>query len=197
MKHLKVLLISALLSWQFGNAQGIDFGIQGGFMNTDANIDVSVFNINLLNLDAVNNSGFYVGVVLDVEATPKIHIQPEIAYASAGDLSFIYVPVLFKYYVVPKVNIQVGPQLNFSSELGDIKQAIRDIEGVVGSNADLDDVLNSTAFDLAFGLGVDIIDKLRGQARYALPLSDIYDGPLGGSLDIKNSTFQIGLVYMF
>ena len=197
MKHIKVLLITALLGWQFGNAQGIDVGIQGGFMNTDANIDVSVFNFELLNLDAVNNSGFYVGLVVDVEATPKLHIQPEIAYASAGDLSFVYLPVMVKYYIIPKVNIQLGPQLNFSTELGDIKQAIRDIEGVVGSNADLDDVLNSTAFDLGFGLGVDIIDQLRGQARYAVPLSDIYDGPLGGSLDIKNSTFQIGLVYMF
>ena len=197
MKHVKVLLISALLAWQFGNAQGIDFGIQGGFMNTDADIDVSVFNFDLLNLDAVSNSGFYVGLVVDIEATPKLHVQPEIAYASAGDLSFVYVPIMLKYYVIPKVNIQVGPQLNFSTELGDIKQAIRDIEGVVGSNADLDDVLNSTAFDLGFGLGVDIIEKLRGQARYAIPLSDIYDGPLGGTLDIKNSTFQIGLVYMF
>lgn len=197
MKHAKVLLISALLAWQFGYAQGIDFGIQGGFMNTDANIDVSVFNFDLLNLDAVNNSGFYIGFVVDVEATPKLHVQPEIAYASAGDLSFVYVPVMLKYYVIPKVNIQFGPQLNFSTELGDIKQAIRDIEGVVGSNADLDDVLNSMAFDLGVGVGVDIIDKLRGQARYAIPLSDIYDGPLGGTLDIKNSTLQIGLVYMF
>lgn len=197
MKHVKVLLISALVAWQFGNAQGIDFGIQGGFMNTDANIDVSVFNFDLLNLDAVNNSGFYVGLVVDIEATPKLHVQPEIAYASAGDLSFVYVPVMLKYYVIPKLNIQFGPQLNFSTELGDIKQAIRDIEGVVGSNADLDDVLNSTAIDLGFGLGVDIIEKLRGQARYAVPLSDIYDGPLGSTLDIKNSTFQIGLVYMF
>jgi len=197
MKYVKVLLVSALLAWQFGNAQGIDVGIQGGFMNTDANIDVSVFNFDLFNLDAVNNSGFYVGLVVDIEATPNLHIQPEISYASAGDLSFVYVPVMLKYYVVPKVNIQLGPQLNFSTELGDIKQAIRDIEGVVGSNADLDDVLNSMAFDLGFGIGVDIIDKLRGQARYAIPLSDIYDGPLGGSLDIKNSTLQIGLVYMF
>lgn len=197
MRHFKVLLICSLLAWQFGNAQGIDVGITGGFMNTDADISLSALGFDLLDIDAVNNSGFFVGLVVDVEATPNFHIQPEIAYASAGDLSFVYVPVMLKYYFIPKVNIQVGPQLNFSTELGDIKQAIRDIEGVVGSNADIDDVLNSTAIDLGFGLGVDIIDKLRGQARYAIPLSDIYDGPLGGSLDIKNSTFQIGIVYMF
>ena len=197
MKHLKVLLVSVLLSWQFGNAQGIDFGVQAGFVNSDADIDVSIFDIPLLNLGAVNESGFYLGVLVDIEATPKLHLQPELSYANAGDLSFIYVPILLKYYIIPKVNIQFGPQFNFSTDLSDTKQAIRDIEGVVGSNADLDDVLNSMAFDLGFGLGVDIIDKLRGQARYAVPLSDIYDGPLGGSLDIKNSTLQIGLVYMF
>ena len=197
MKQLKVLLICSLLAWQFGNAQGIDVGITGGFMNTDADISLSALGFDLLDLDAVNNSGFFVGLVVDVEATPNFHIQPEIAYASAGDLSFVYVPVILKYYIIPKLNIQAGPQLNFSTELGDIKQAIRDIEGVVGSDADLDDVLNSMAIDLGFGAGVDITEQFRAQARYAVPLSDIYDGPLGGSLDIKNSTFQIGVVYMF
>ena len=197
MKHVKVLLISALLAWQFGNAQGIDFGIQGGFVNTDADIDVSILDIPLLNIGAVSESGFYLGVVVDIEATPKLHLQPELSYANAGDLSFIYLPVMLKYYVIPKVNIQVGPQFNFSTDLSDIKQAIEDIDGVLGTNTDLDDVLNSLAFDLGVGVGVDIIEKLRGQARYAIPLSDIYDGPLGGTLDIKNSTLQIGLVYMF
>lgn len=197
MKNIKVLLISALLTWQFGNAQGIDFGIQGGFVNSDADIDVSILDISLFNIGAVNESGFYIGVVVDVEATPNFHIQPELTFANAGDLSFIYLPIMMKYYVIPKVNIQLGPQFNFSTDLSDIKQAIRDIEGVIGTNGDLDDVLNSLAFDLGFGVGVDIIDKLRGQARYAIPLSDLYDGPLGGTLDIKNSTLQIGLVYMF
>ena len=197
MKQIKVLVISALLAWQFGNAQGIDFGIQGGFVNTDADIDISILDIPLFNIGAVNESGFYIGAVVDIEATPNFHIQPELTYANAGDLSFIYLPIMMKYYIIPKVNIQVGPQFNFSTDLSDIKQAIEDIDGVLGTNSNLDDVLNSLAFDLGFGLGVDIIDKLRGQARYAIPLSDIYDGPLGGTLDIKNSTLQIGLVYMF
>jgi|GEM_PF-472322 len=197
MKKLHVLLICAFLGWQLGNAQGVNFGITGGLLNTDANIDISVFNFSLAELDAVNNTGFYIGVLVDIEAAPNFHIQPEVTYGSAEDLSFIYVPIMMKYYVIPKLNLQLGPQFNFSSELGDIKQAIRDIEGVIGTNGDLDDVLNSTAIDLGFGAGFDFTQKLRAQARYAIPLTDIYDGPLGGSLDIKNSTFQIGIAYMF
>ena len=56
-----------------------------------------------------------------------------------------------KYYIIDGLNVQVGPQFNISTNVGEIKGAIRDIEDVVGSNGNLDDVISKTGVDLGFG----------------------------------------------
>lgn len=93
--------------------------------------------------------------------------------------------------------LQAGPQLSFSSKLNEIKSAIEDIQGVVGGNGNVDDVLKSTALELGVGLGYDVTDNISLQGRYAFALTDRYDGPLGGSLDVTNATLQIGVLYFF
>lgn len=177
----------------------IKFGVTGGLLNSDANIDLSLGSIvQLASIDAVNETGFYIGIISDFEVTEAFHVQPELTYGSAGDLSFVYVPVMAKYYVLlNKLNIQLGPQFTFSSNLDDIKGAIQDIEGVLGTNGDIDDVLNTIGIDLGFGAGFDITEKFSVQARYAIELSDRYSGPLGNSLDIKGATLNVGLAYFF
>ncbi len=173
------------------------FGLSGGLLNTNADINISVLGFNLANLDAINKTGFYIGVAADIAASNKFHIQPELTYGSAGDLAFVYLPVMAKYYATDKFFIQAGPQFSFSTNLNDIKQAIRDVQGVVGNNGNIDDVLNSTAIELGFGLGFDITEKFAIQGRYGISLTDRYDGPLGGSLDVNNATLQIGVLYFF
>ncbi len=198
MKKLFFIFSFALLTIGSVEAQGsVDFGITGGLLNTNADINISILNFNVANIDAVNKTGFYIGLLVDIEATEKLHVQPELTYGSAGNLSFFYLPVMAKYYVTDKFHIQAGPQFSFSSNLNDIKQAIQDIEGVLGTNANLDDVLKTVAIDLGFGAGFDINDNFMVQARYAIALTDRYDGPLGGALDVKNATLQIGIAYMF
>ena len=196
----KIVLLFSIALFALGNAKaqgGVDFGITGGLLNTNADINISALGFNIANIDAVNKTGFYIGLLVDIEATEKLHIQPELTYGSAGDLAFIYLPVMAKYYVADGFHIQAGPQLNFSSNLDEIKDAISDIQGVVGGSGDLDDVLKSTAIDLGFGAGYDINENFMVQARYAIALTDRYDGPLGGSLDVKNATLQLGLTYFF
>lgn len=100
-------------------------------------------------------------------------------------------------YVIDGLHIQVGPQISFSSNLNEIKKTIRDIEGVIGTNGNIDDVLKSTALELGFGAGYDITKNITVQARYAFALTDRYDGPLGGALDVKSSTLNVGLAYFF
>ncbi len=181
-------------------AQGqIKFGVTGGLLNTDANVDLSLGNIiNLASIDAVNETGFYIGALADIEVIDKFHVQPELTYGSAGDLSFIYLPVMAKYYVVPGLlNIQLGPQFNFSSNLDDIKSAIEDIEGVLGTNTNIDDVLDTFGVEIGFGAGVDITNQFSAVARYSLELTDRYSGPLGNSLDIRGANLMIGVVYFF
>lgn len=197
MKKTLLTYCLALFALVSANAQGVDFGVTGGLLNTNADINISALGFNIANLDAVNKTGFYIGLLADIEATEKFHIQPELTYGSAGDLSFIYLPIMAKFYVTNGFHIQAGPQFNFSSNLDDIKQAIEDIEGIIGTNGNIDDVLKSTAIDLGIGAGYDINDNFMVQARYAFALTDRYDGPLGGALEIKNATLQIGLTYFF
>jgi opacity protein-like surface antigen len=197
MKKIILTFCIALFAFGSANAQGVDFGITGGLLNTNADINISALGFNIANLDAVNKTGFYIGILADIEATEKFHIQPELTYGSAGDLAFIYLPIMAKFYVTDGLHLQAGPQFNFSSNLDEIKNAIEDIEGVIGSNGNVDDVLKSTAIDLGFGAGYDINENFMVQARYAIALTDRYDGPLGGALDIKNATLQIGLTYFF
>ncbi|MEM7380456.1 MAG: porin family protein [Bacteroidota bacterium] len=197
MKKVLIILGLTLIAFNNAKAQGVDIGVTGGIMHTNADISLSAIGISIFDIDAVNKTGFYIGLIADIAATEKFHIQPELTYGSAGDLSFIYLPLMAKYYVADKFHVMAGPQITFSSNLGDIKDALETLDDITGANADLDDLLKSTAIDLGFGAGYDITDKIRVHARYAVPLTDIYDGPAGGSLDIKNSTFQVGAAYMF
>jgi len=198
MKNI-IKYILVFIGISFVSAQGTTkFGISGGLMNNNTDIDISAFGIiDIASIDAINETGFYIGAFVDIEAIDKLHIQPELLYGSAGDLSFVYLPIMAKYYLTENLNLQFGPQLSFSTDLNDIKDAIKDIEGVLGTNSNLDDVLESTGVDLTFGLGYDINSQFFIQARYALELSDRYSGPLKKALDIKPSTFILGIGYSF
>lgn len=197
MKRLLSLVAMALFALSSIQAQSFRFGATGGLLNTNADINISVLGFNVANIDAINKTGFYVGVISDIGVSESFHIQPELTYGSAGDLAFVYLPIMAKYYVFKGLNIQVGPQISFSSNLNEIKKTIQDIEGVLGTNGNIDDVLKSTAIELGFGAGYDITNNITVQARYAFALTDRYDGPLGGALDVKNSTLNVGLAYFF
>jgi len=197
MKKLVLIVAFALVSMSAIHAQGVKIGVTGGLLNVNADVKLSVLGLNLANLDAAKGTGFYVGALVDIAATDKLHVQGELTYGSAGDLSYIYLPVVAKYYVADKFHIQVGPQLSFSSNLNEIKKTIRDIDGVLGSNTNIDDVLNSTGVDLSVGAGFDITDNMMIQGRYSFALTDRYAGPLGGGLDVKEGTIQVGFTYFF
>lgn len=201
MKKSLTLSLIALFAINLASAQDLPkFGLTGGLLNTNVDFKTSNSILNLVgvnNFAKINSTGFYIGGVVDIEVLGNLHIQPELLYGSAKDLSFVYLPVMVKYYVADKFNVQVGPQLNFSSNLDDIKRAIRDTEELIGTNGNVDDVLKTFGIDLGIGAGFDVTDNLGIQARYSFELTDRYSGPAGGVLDIKGSSFMVGAVYMF
>ena len=201
MKKLLSLSLIALFAMNLASAQDLPkFGLTGGLLNTNVDFNTGNSILNLVgvnNFAKINSTGFYIGGVVDIEVLGNLHIQPELLYGSAKDLSFVYLPVMVKYYVADKFNIQVGPQLNFSSNLDDIKRAIRDTEELLGTNGNVDDVLKTFGVDLGIGAGFDVTDNLGIQVRYSFEMTDRYSGPAGGVLDIKGSSFMVGAVYMF
>ncbi len=191
----KILFICSLLALTATtiHAQGnVKIGLSGGLLNvnTDVKIDVPIIG-NIANFDAINETGFYIGGLVDIEVTPKIHVQPELLYGSAGDLSFVYLPLMAKYYVAGKLNIQVGPQFTFSSNVDEIKQVIELID------SDLDDVVKSTGIDLGIGAGYDVTNKIAIQARYSFELTNRYSGPASSALLIRPNNLFVGAVFTF
>ena len=86
MKQTILSLCLALFISLSGYGQGsAKVGLSGGLLNTNAD-----FDFTLSSLTATNNTGFYIGLAVDVEATSNFHIQPELLYGSAGDLAYIY-----------------------------------------------------------------------------------------------------------
>lgn len=201
MKKALSFIVIAVFTINLLSAQALPkFGLTGGLLNTNVDFKTGNSILNLIgvnNFAKINSTGFYVGALVDIAATEKLHIQPELTYGSAEDLSFVYLPIMAKYYVADKFHVQAGPQLNFSSNLDDIKKAIRDTEELLGTNGNVDDVLRTVGIDIGLGAGFDVTENLAIQARYSFELSDRYSGPAGGVLDIKGSAFQVGVAYFF
>lgn len=188
-------LIAIFLSSSLFAQDDIRIGVTGGLINSSTSIKASVLSINLLNINAINKIGFYVGGIADVPISEKFHAQAELTYGSAGDLGFIFLPIMAKYYIVDGLNVQIGPQFNISTNVGEIKNVLSSVGSLIDENSNLDDLVRKTGIDLGFGAGYDITQNLSVQARFALEMTNRYNGPADGNIKVRASTFNIGIAY--
>jgi opacity protein-like surface antigen len=196
MKKIFLSAVFALVAFTTLSAQGtFKFGATGGLLHSNSNFNLDVV-LTDFKLATLNETGFYIGAIAELGLSEKLSIQPELTYGSAGDLSFIYLPIMAKVKVAQGLNVQFGPQLNFNSNVDEIKQLINEIDANDDQNS-YSDALKSSAFDLGFGLGYDVNDHFAVQARYAFPLTNRYDGPGNSLLEIKNNTLNVGVAYFF
>jgi len=191
------LIISAQTDNDALSTSPFKFGVTGGLLNNNTDFDISVIGFDLTSIDAFNETGFYIGAFADFALSNKLHLQPELTYGKAGDLEFVFLPIMAKFYVANKFSIHAGPQINFSTNISDIKKNIRDAADILGIEGDVDDFIKTTGFDLGFGAAYDITNNLFVQARYTFGLTDRYDGPLSGSLDVKSRNLFVGIGYSF
>lgn len=175
-----VLVVVAVMFGISSQAQGIDLGIKVGanFANiTDAS-----------NFDS--KTGFVAGAFLGLKFSEKFAIQPELLYSQQGakldggdfDLSYVNIPIMFKYYLVQGLNIQAGPQFGFV-----VDDKISGVFGDIGDNIETND------FDTTgvVGLGYDFPLGIRVDARYNFGLTEVADN--GG----KNSVISLAVGYSF
>lgn len=170
-------------------AQGLDLGIKAGanFANIS---DASNFD---------SKTGFTAGIFLGVKFSEKFAIQPELLYSQQGgdfefgdfDLSYVNIPVIFKYYLFHGLNIQAGPQFGFVVDDKISFDAIGDgvSEGVKTNDFDVSGVV---------GLGYDLPLGLRISARYNFGLTDVFEEG-GKAVDVggKNSVISLALGLSF
>ncbi|MFK5983511.1 MAG: porin family protein [Flavobacteriaceae bacterium] len=156
-------------------AQGIDVGIKAG--------------ANFANLtDSDNGStrtGFVAGAFVTLKFSDKIALQGDVLYSQQGaefdigkfNLDYVNVPVVFKYYLVKRLNIQAGPQFGVLIDDNDIfDYESYDVSGVVG-------------------LGLDLPLGIRVTGRYNFGLSEIFPNINGSS--VKNSVFSLTAGFSF
>jgi opacity protein-like surface antigen len=156
----------------------VNYGVTAGYFSgiASGSIKIAGFSTSL----GLDESGFYIGGLADIEVTDSFNVQPELLYVNIGGESMIAVPVMIKYYVAESFNIQAGPQLDFFMNT---PKSIK-----------------SLGFGLGIGAGYDINEKFTVQAKYTFGLNDRIDGGILDDLissvaSIKLNTFQIGVVY--
>jgi len=172
----KLFFIAMILFASIGtaNSQNSQFGASGGFYNLSVKASNSGFSAS------ADASGFYAGVFGEFVLSESLNLQPEIQLAmtfSDGESSEqIVLPVMFKYYVSEKFNVQAGPQFDLILE---------DSPGV-----------NNFGLGLGFGAGYEFSDKFFASGRYGLGLTNrLEDAPSG--VNVKFNTIQIGFGYRF
>lgn len=192
----KVLLIAALiLTAGIANAQ-LKFGVKAG-----ANISNVGFD------DTDNKVGFNTGVFGELKIS-KFAVQPEVLFSMQGakydigsdgkgkiELNYISIPVMAKYYVIPGLSIEAGPQIGFLMSAKDKADGEEDF--------DMKDFMKKTDFSINFGVSYELpVLPVGIFARYSLGLTDLYDEsklePMERDGDYgKNRIFQIGAFVKF
>lgn len=188
---MKKLLFTIILSFLFVSglqAQGdFKFGVTGGIVNSNVRGGISALGINIVSGRVANKFGFYVGAAGDYGISEKFHVQPEFLYAAAGDLSYVQLPIMAKYYIMDKLYAQVGPQFSFSTNADKIKDVL--------SLIDAEDAVKSVGVDIGFGAGYEILENLAVQARFSTEITNRYSGPANSIASVKASNFYVGVVF--
>ena len=171
-----ILIVFAVLLATTSFAQGIDVGIKGG-ANFATLTDVS---------DVSTRTGLLIGAFVTLKFSDKMALQGDLLYSQQGakgengfsdlELDYINFPIVFKYYIIKRLNIQAGPQ--FGSVINDNYNS------------------NFESFDVSgvVGIGVDLPLHIRVTGRYNFGLTDIafvdYFGN-GFTTNARNSVFSL------
>ncbi len=193
---MKKVLFTLILSFLFVSGlqaqEDFKFGVTGGLISSRLNnrLGIGPFSVDTGKL--VSGTGFYVGGAASLGFGEKFGLQPELVYAKAGDLEYIQLPIMIKYYVIEGLYAQVGPQLSISTSAKKLNDIIRLIDG-----ADEFAGVKTLGIDLGFGAGYDILDNLSVQARYSIELTNRADGLLDIISQAKVYNLNIGVTYFF
>jgi hypothetical protein len=167
----KIIFLSLMVLFTAKSlSQGVDLGIKVG-----ANFATLT---ELPNVDTITGLNF--GAFFTIKFNDKIAIQGDVLYSQQGaefdldkvDLDYVNVPIVFKYYLVKKLNLHIGPQFGF---------LVSDFDA-----SEFEDSYESTDVSGVVGLGLDLPLGFRVDGRYNFGLTEFLP-------DVKNNVFSLSV----
>ena len=154
---------------------------------------------------------YQAGVFFEYRFTDKFSIAPEAVFAAQGanedlydtnlntntiekdgytqyNTNYVNIPVMFKYYVIPSLSIDLGPQLGINVYS---KRSYKDCDYQEGTE-DYKDNTKTVDVGAALGLTYNISDDVFVQGRYTLGLTKAFK-----TFEGKNGNAQIAIGYRF
>lgn len=230
---MKKVFLTALAVLAFGFAEAqkskpsikeVRFGLKGG-------LNVSTLSGDIDNADP--KIGAHLGGLVEIKLTNRFAIQPEILVSLQGakseysesyfdyfyrserklNLTYLNFPVMAKFYVLPNLSVEAGPQLGillsaredvsvYENDNGDVYAFSRESNAKSG--------LKGAEAALNLGASYYFTDHIFLEGRFCIGLSSInendnyyyYDGPGPGNSGryrskVTNNVFQLSFGYRF
>lgn len=181
---MKKLFLSALLlaGTCLIQAQDMKFGVKGGLNSSTLSGSEGAKSI----------IGIHVGGFAEFKVSDKFYVQPELLFSMQGakydggtfNLNYINIPLMAKYAIAEKFNLQAGPQIGF-------------LMSAKAASVDVKDMTKSLDFGINFGAGYDLSENLFLEARYNLGLAQTQKELAPGETAAKNAVIQLSLGYKF
>ncbi|MCI0751637.1 MAG: PorT family protein [Flammeovirgaceae bacterium] len=202
---MKRLLIILFVLVTAGSYAQVTFGLKGGL-----NIANTKVSFGGLELDTDPKIGFHIGGFMNYALSDNLVLQPELIYNSVGGTStyveppdyseeyewnpsYLSIPVMLKYNINEKFNLQGGLQLGLLVG-GKLKYTENDFGFILTTETDVDTFVNGTDISLNLGAGFNINEMIDLTFRYCLGISDVAKSTLSGA-EIKLNTIQFSFGY--
>jgi len=230
-----ILSAAALFVFGFANAQDLKFGAKAGV--NFANLTMDYSGEGDFSEDNAMKIGFHVGGLVEIKFSEKFALQPELLFSTQGtktessendgdgfvssyeattNLAYVNIPIMVKFYPIPSLYIEAGPQVGFlvsakEKAEGSATYTTFDGEGnpitvteSFETDEDVKDFYKSIDFGINVGVGYEFTENLGANVRYNLGLSDISETPdefddfgFGDLFKTRNQVIQLSLAYKF
>ena len=178
MKNLTIIAAAFFISTTVFS-QELDLGIKLGS---------NFASISDAKQDSSTRTGIQAGIFAGIKFNDKVGINLDVLYSQQGadfdagafDLTYVNLPVIFKYYLVGGLHLQGGPQFGIL-----VDDSIIDLyeEIVEAETSDISGII---------GVGYDLPLGLRVEGRYNFGLTDILEDS-----NIKNSVLTLSVGFSF
>ncbi len=199
-----ILLIPAISTFAQDFHYGVKIGGNYSFFDLSGNVkkDIAYDLTGKFNIEA--------GIMAEYSINKKIGLSVEINYDNLGDrfyktadqtsfetkynLTYIEVPLIFKYYIIPNLSINVGGQAgSLLSAENKFKLTIEDVDSSDSSDAKSD--YESLDYGLNLGVGFKLKNGMLIDIRFYQGLKNI--NKLNDAVEMKNSALKLGIGYYF